>query len=242
MVGTPHYMAPEQVRGDKIDPRADLYALGATLYEMLTGRTPHSEAPDCVIALATLSEPITPVRALRPDCPEALEQLVMRALAREPSDRFASAREMRSALDQCQTVERVPAEPPRAAVLEDTFRMGTFVPPASQPRSKLRQRAGLVAAGLALMGGLALAQQPAARSLLDANAQPLAGSGVQAGQASLLEPLSRTGELATKLALQTSAGAVQLFDRVHASAEELLQVVRNPTGWGAELGAPAGQR
>ena len=240
MVGTPHYMAPEQVLGEKIEPRADLYALGATLYEMLTGCTPHGEAPDLAIALATLSEPITPVRTLRPDCPEALEQLVMRALAREPSDRFASAREMKSALDLCQPSPQLAQKPVRDPALdEDTLRIRTFVPPRPRPRprSKVRQCTRRAVAAVALLGGLALAQLT-----VGAGAPGHRAAGSLTSDASPREPLFRTGELATQLALKTTAGATQLFSHVHASARELLQAVRNPARiWGAEESAPVGE-
>lgn len=103
LAGTPHYMSPEQLRGEAIDARSDLYSVGVTLYEMLTGRTPHRGDSLNEIAAATLYESITPVRALRPECPEALEQIVMRALARDPQERFPHARAMLKALDTWET-------------------------------------------------------------------------------------------------------------------------------------------
>ncbi|HEX6242736.1 MAG TPA: serine/threonine-protein kinase, partial [Polyangiales bacterium] len=130
LMGTPHYMAPEQVSGAPIDARCDQYALGATLYEMLTGRTPHNGESLSELARAIMFAPITPVRALRPDCPAALEAIIMRALAREPRDRFASARALKQALEGWRARDVAPALGPKGAQLEDTLRVPTGRPAA----------------------------------------------------------------------------------------------------------------
>ena len=101
--GTPAYMAPEQALGRPgIDGRADLYALGASLYEMLTGRTPF-RSPDPVTLVrmqAQVPAPTLAASALgRPWCTPALERLVARSLAKRPEDRFADAAEMTAALE-----------------------------------------------------------------------------------------------------------------------------------------------
>ncbi len=97
-VGSPAYMSPEQVAGDQVDGRSDVYALGCVLFEMLTGRPPFSG----VSALATMSrrlvESAPDVRSLRPDVPDTVESAVRRALARDPGDRFGGAAELASAL------------------------------------------------------------------------------------------------------------------------------------------------
>lgn len=247
MVGTPHYMAPEQVRGDKIDPRADLYALGATLYEMLTGYTPHSDTPECAIALATLSEPITPVRALRPDCPEALEQLVMRALAREPADRYVSAREMRSALERCQQAPIARTRSPRpSAIDEDTLRISTSLvagvagAAGVPPRGKLRRHAARAAIALSVMGGLTLVRQLPLAALGDGAQEQVAAEAVRPSDPGSFEPLVRTGALASELTLKTGARAAQLFGHAYASARELVQAASQGTlGAGSDLSVSA---
>ena len=98
MVGTAKYLAPEQVRGEPVDPRTDIYSLGVVLYEMLCGRAPFVADTDAATALARLHrDPLRP-RQVRAGVPKALEDVVCRAMAREPADRFESAADLRAAL------------------------------------------------------------------------------------------------------------------------------------------------
>ncbi len=98
VMGTPAYMAPEQARGEKVDHRADIYALGAILYRLLTGRTPF-DADDAAGAItAVLTEDPPRPRSVAPHVPEALELVIERAMAKSPDDRFASMREFGEAL------------------------------------------------------------------------------------------------------------------------------------------------
>jgi serine/threonine protein kinase len=91
VVGTPEYMAPEQLRGAAIDQRVDVYALGAVLYELLTGRLPFDGATAYDLAAHVLHAPLTPPSVLAPDVVPAVERVVLTALARDPSDRYATA-------------------------------------------------------------------------------------------------------------------------------------------------------
>ncbi len=97
-VGTAKYVAPEQVEGGPVGPRTDVYALGLVLYEALCGRPAFDEEGDLATAVArTRRAPLAP-RQLRVDIPRELEAVIMRALARDPDDRYPSARELRAAL------------------------------------------------------------------------------------------------------------------------------------------------
>jgi eukaryotic-like serine/threonine-protein kinase len=90
MMGTAKYLSPEQVRGRRLDGRADLYALGLVLYECLAGRVPFREDTDAATALARLQRDPTPLGRLRPTLPQGLIELIHRLLARNPDDRPAS--------------------------------------------------------------------------------------------------------------------------------------------------------
>jgi serine/threonine-protein kinase len=98
VVGTARYLAPEQVDGRTVDDRADVYALGLVLYEMLCGKAPFAADTDIATAVARLTTPAPSIAASRPDLPPDLVHLVEHALARDPEDRWTSAAELRDAL------------------------------------------------------------------------------------------------------------------------------------------------
>ena len=99
LVGTPYYMAPEQVRGGKIGPSADLYALGIVLYEMVTGRLPFGGDSPLSIAVKRLNERPPPPRQVVPDLDPRWEATVLRCLEMDPADRFASANDVVRSLE-----------------------------------------------------------------------------------------------------------------------------------------------
>jgi len=100
--GTPLYMSPEQaVASPEIDGRADLYALGAILYFMLTGVPPFDRQTPIALMIAHASEPVLPPSQIRPDIPADLEAIILRCLAKKPADRFSDASELAAALSAC---------------------------------------------------------------------------------------------------------------------------------------------
>jgi predicted esterase len=98
LVGTPAYMSPEQAEGKRVDARADVFAAGAVVYEMVTGRRPFAGDTQIGQLLAVLHDAPPALRALRPDAPPELERIVARALAKRPEERYASAGELHAAL------------------------------------------------------------------------------------------------------------------------------------------------
>jgi serine/threonine-protein kinase len=98
VLGTPEYMAPEQIRGERVEPTADLYAVGVIAFQMLTGRRPFIGEQLQVLFAQVEEEPPAP-SSLVPDLPKKLESIVLRLLAKRPAQRFQSAEEVRKELD-----------------------------------------------------------------------------------------------------------------------------------------------
>jgi serine/threonine-protein kinase len=94
IIGTAQYLSPEQAKGAPVDQRSDLYSVGVVLYEMLTGKVPFSGDTPLEIAMKHLSKVPEPPSKLRSEIPEDLDMIVLRALAKDPEERYQSAEEM----------------------------------------------------------------------------------------------------------------------------------------------------
>ena len=99
LVGTPTYMAPEQVRGRAIDSRTDVYTLGVIMYEMFVGHAPYQGEESMAILFQHVEGKATPPRELNPDIPEALEAVILKAMAVDPEQRFQTFDELRKELE-----------------------------------------------------------------------------------------------------------------------------------------------
>jgi serine/threonine-protein kinase len=100
VIGSPDYMSPEALRGEEVDLRADIYAAGVVLYEMVTGSVPFDASSMTELFVAILRDPVTPVRKRRPECPVQLERAIQKAMHRVSAERYRSASEMREALER----------------------------------------------------------------------------------------------------------------------------------------------
>jgi hypothetical protein len=111
VLGTPAFASPEQLRGDELDVRSDIYSVGATLYYLLTGRAPFDHAN--VVRLVTqVAQDMPPApRSMRPGLPKELDAIVMRCLAKRPADRFAAYDDLRAALEPFTSAPPRPANP-----------------------------------------------------------------------------------------------------------------------------------
>ena len=162
LIGTPAYMSPEQVRGRRVDHRADIYALGVVCYEMLTGQVPFGGETPAVLH-AHVYEPLPPLRSLNRQLPAAVEKAVNRALVKEPERRYQSAGELAGALEAATRGKRVTPRPrpvalPIKAVEPPTqvARPGVIPKPGVKKRQPLFLYLGLAVAVLALAIGVGL--------------------------------------------------------------------------------------
>src|SRR4029453_16555800 len=130
VLGTSDYIAPEQARGQKVDPKTDIYSLGAVLYELLTGEVPFSGDNFVAVAMPPVSEPAPSVLEHRADCPLRLDLAIQRAMAKDPADRFASMDELCAELEAC--LAELDGRDGEGATM--------IVPPAPRPRRTRPQR------------------------------------------------------------------------------------------------------
>ncbi|MEM7483044.1 MAG: serine/threonine-protein kinase [Acidobacteriota bacterium] len=100
VLGSPHYLSPEQIRGDELDGRCDLFSLGVVLYEMLSNERPFSGETISTLVYQILQTEPKPLEALRPDLPESLREVTRRLMAKERDERFSNARDAAEALDR----------------------------------------------------------------------------------------------------------------------------------------------
>ena len=110
IVGTPQYMAPEQCEGQELSPAADLYALGVVAYEMLTGRPPFVAETPLAVMLAQVTSALPLPRQLNPDLSELVEAVLLKALAKQPGDRYAACTRFVRALSEA-AAARAPVHP-----------------------------------------------------------------------------------------------------------------------------------
>jgi uncharacterized protein (TIGR03067 family) len=115
IAGTPLYMSPEQARGEAVDPRSDLFSLGSVLYAMCTGHAPFRASGTMAVLKRVIEDRPRPVRDANPDVPGWLEAIILTLLAKDPADRFQSARDVAQLLEQHLAHLRQPDRVPRPA-------------------------------------------------------------------------------------------------------------------------------
>lgn len=159
-LGSPYYMSPEQVKGQQSDPRTDIYSVGIMLYEMVTGVHPFDGESEFAIMLAHLQMTPAPPHEVAAGLPATLSEVILRAMAKEPTERFQTAAEFRVALESVFPARR-PRAPaaatprpraPEPQVIETPPPVRREAPP--RPASRLARR-GLWAAGALVVLGLA---------------------------------------------------------------------------------------
>lgn len=160
VVGTALYMSPEQILGTPVDGRSDIYALGATLFEMVSGAPPFEADSSMSLMIMHLNNPPPDLRQFRPETPEGLVQIIEKSLAKDPADRFQSAAEMANALRReaaalnSPPVGAVPAD--LVQVYQPTLRQSTSTgPQGGRPQASPSARSGMASGRASLNGDLA---------------------------------------------------------------------------------------
>ena len=172
IVGTPAYLCPEQAQGEELDGRADIYALGVILFEMLTGRQPYEGDTPMSVVVKHITQPPPHILDVRPDLPPAIEAIIEKAMAKRKEERYATVAEMVEALQRLAVVDATlvggvarPAEPTVRVAERTRPARGQVATPSSppvvsapRPRRRWPGVALFLAACLLLTGGLYLAR------------------------------------------------------------------------------------
>ena len=132
VIGTAQYLSPEQARGERVDARSDLYSTGCLLYELLTGRPPFTGDSPVAIAYQHVRENPIPPSRVDPEIPAWADSIVLKAMAKDPADRYQSAAEMRTDIQRALSGVPVAAPPRNAEMYPSTQRLG---PPSTDGRT-----------------------------------------------------------------------------------------------------------
>ena len=136
IMGTPAYISPEQAQAQTVDQRSDIYSLGIILYEMVTGQVPFTADTPLAIILKHISDPMPLPSLLKPDIPASIERVILKALAKEPEDRFSTAAEFLSAW------KRALNEKDSAPRAVKTVSVPVSSPPTPHPVSQAAPKSG----------------------------------------------------------------------------------------------------
>jgi serine/threonine-protein kinase len=232
VMGTPHYMSPEQVRGQKADARSDVFALGCVFYELLSGRKPFDAESMHGVLFKVMQEEPTPLAEAAPDVPPMLVQLVEKSLAKDPAERFQSAADLLAALRRVRQAaasgrahERVPdlertsvTVAPRTAVTRPAARPGEsrshshsrIAPPPDHGRRNLMigLAAGVATVAIGAVVVTALRREPS-RPAADPGVVKLMGEAV-ATRVQLARRRLDAGDF--KAATESATSALELSD------------------------------
>jgi hypothetical protein len=152
VIGTPAYMSPEQITGQPLDGRSDMYSLGIVLYEMATGRVPYQAETPPAVLVKHLHDPLPLPRGLNPALPESVERVILKSLAKQPQDRYATLGDMVRALQAA-----LPAAPDAGAKTDIIAPTPTAEGTGEKATEPARRRQGSRRLWPWLIGGLAVA-------------------------------------------------------------------------------------
>jgi serine/threonine-protein kinase len=219
MMGTPAYMAPEQVLGQEIDARADIYAMGVVFYRLVSGQLPFKGETPFAMAQAQVNNPPTPVRTVRADLPPWVDDVMTRSLAKKPDERFPSAVAFHDGFARCLAGQPISADysssaptglistPPRAMPTGATERAGVGAAVPSTPSASVAVSAAIpadYASTAPTMAGTPVATERPSTAAIAAGAtgSTLSGSTAALQDANLTKP-----DVSSAVAARASAAA-----------------------------------
>jgi tRNA A-37 threonylcarbamoyl transferase component Bud32 len=196
MVGTPSYMAPEQGMGQPGDERSDIYSLGVMLYQLVLGRLPYDADTPLAVVLKHINEPLPLPKALKPDIPDDLNQLILKSLAKDPHERYQKVGDMSADLRKAMgmTPEDSHSNAAKAAAIKLTGatmvgRVGGGVTPLPTSTTGPQEQSGTqVAAPKTMVAGAAVGA-PSTVVLTPAAAAPVAAPAVEKKRPGWLIPV-----------------------------------------------------
>jgi hypothetical protein len=153
-IGTPAYASPEQAVGRPLDGRSDIYSLGVVLYQMATGRPPFDAETPMAVLIKHIHDPLPMPRSVNPHLPEAVERIILRALDKEPDNRYSKAGDMAQALTQALAEET--ARPPQTARKAAELAPPTAIPTAEDAEARPERRRRIPAWGWIVAGLVSL--------------------------------------------------------------------------------------
>lgn len=146
-IGTPAYMSPEQIRGDRmLDGRSDIYALGVILFEMLAGKHPYDTQTPMGVAVKHITAPVPPIHHFQPDLPPEIQLILSRAMAKEPDERYQTAKEMAEALQRV-LAQPLPAKVERGMALRPEIAPVLSAEGSERTNGWLKEQSGVTGTG-----------------------------------------------------------------------------------------------
>jgi len=245
IMGTPAYISPEQAQAQKVDQRSDIYSLGIILYEMVTGQVPYTADTPLAVILKHVTHPLPLPSSVKPDIPEAIERVLLKALAKNPDDRFTNVSDFLTAWKIALDAKAAPPERFEALTAITSAPATVLTQGRSAPVSKASSKSGsnmrwviggLVVAGLMLIGAVAIFL--AARGLPGANSSssqnpPVSGeAGTEAFAIEIGDEI-KNGEPESGAGLLEAPGSKDIYTFTAESGNEIyIHIIEPPATTG----------